>query len=485
LINVQLINAQTDNHLWAESYQRTLDNIFGVEGEVAQKVADALNARLTPAETVRAGDKPTQNPAAYDLFLRAEYLFNKARVSLDTAAMKPAIDLYQQAVAKDPGFALAWARLSYAQSSLRWFGGAGIDIRQLGNAARVNAQRALTLQPDLADANLAMGYSDYWGRRDYAAALKAFAAAQRARPNDTEAITASAYVLRRQGDYAAAIGRQQAALSLDPRNTELASNLAITYMYSRRYADAEAAFQRALALDPDNLDAKVEYAQTIVLGSGDVPRALAQVQGDAPLLKLQRAWLLTLQRKYREAIDVTESFADTPDNYGLTHQTGPRALTLGDLYLRAGDTSHAHTLLLQARQQIQAQLDEQSYNPVRLPIAWSFLADAELGLGNTDAALRAIRKSLELTIASHDHTDGPAQLGVNAGLYARIGRADLAVPLLEEVLASPDGGGDISPVMLQLDPTYDPIRNDPRYQALLKKYGSAEPATAMSGGGHG
>ena len=480
LINVQLIDARADNHLWAHAYTRTLDNIFGVEGEVAQEVADALKAKLSGAEQHNVAVIPTRNRAAYDLFLRAEYLANKSGISFDTALMKQAIALYRQAVAADPGFAVAWARLSWMQSLQAWFGGAGTPVPTLVSAARANAERAIALQPGSADALLAMGYSDYYGRSDYPAALRAFASALQARPNDADAMMATAFVLRRQGKFEPAITQLQAALQRDPRNSRSAFELALTQLMVRHYADAEDGYERALALDPDNLQAKVEYSQAILYGSGDVARALVQVQGDDPILKTQRVSLLTLQRKYAEAMHLLDGIADTPDNF--TYLNGPKAMILAGLYRLAGDEVHARALFQLALPLVRADLIAQGGNDINLSSVWSNLATVELGLGNDSAAMDAISKSEKLVAQSADRMAGPQTTLVNAQLYAEAHRPDQATAALQRVLEAPGAGWIYSPVMLRIDPAWDPIRNDPPFRTLLQKHAAAMSAASGSAG---
>ena len=476
LINVQLIDAHSDSHIWAQSYQRTLDNVFGVEGKVAEMIAQALKAKLSPAETRRLATALSPDPAANDLFLRAEYLANKGNINYDTASMKAAIALYQKAVTANPKFALALARLSYMQSHLAFLGGGGIAAPALVASARANAERALALQPDSADAHLAMGYSDYYGRSDYPAALKAFAAVLQARPNDADAMAATAFVLRRQGHFDAAIAQLQAALERDPRNTIIAFNLGVTDLTVRRYADAEQGFQRALALDPNNINAKLLYSYAIVFDSGNVERALAQVQGNDPQLKGQRVLLFYLQRNYHAAIELLDSIADTPDNFA--YRGGPKAMQLGNLYRLAGDTARARPLFEQALPQVRAELGAEAGSAIELSFVWGNIANVELGLGQTKAALAAIAKSQALVTQSGDHVNGPQNTLANAMLYAEAGRAGLAVPLLEQFFAAPGSGLDYAPLLLWIDPAWDPIHHDPRFQALLKKYAKYKPATA-------
>jgi TolB-like protein/lipoprotein NlpI len=479
LINVQLIDTRSDNHIWAQAYTRTLTNVFGVEGDVAEKVATALKAKLSPAETARLASDLSSNTAANDAFLRAEYQTNQGQINYDTASWKVAIPLYQQAIAQAPDFALAYARLSYAQSQLAWFGGGGMNIPQLIAAARKNAEQALKLAPNLAAAQLAMGYSDYWGRNDYAAALQAFATALKLRPNDADALAAQGYVERRQGRFDAAIASFQRALTLDPRNSALAFELGTTYMDVGRYPDAEGSFQRALALNPHNLNAKVNLSSTIVYATGDIPRALAAAQGDDPLLKLTRVSLLGYQRKYREALALLDTVPDTPDNFGPgSTSSGPKALLQAELYRLMGDMARARPLYAKALPQVRAMLAQ--LQGVNQALQWNTLATVELGLGNTSAGIEAIAKSQATLDRSHDNMYGPAGTEVNAALYAEAHRPDLAVPLLAKALATPGIGYYYAPVMLWLDPAWDPIRHDPGFQALLRKYAKYKPAVIYS-----
>ena len=473
LINVQLIDTQTDNHIWAQAYTRTLDNVFGVEGEVAEQIATALQAKLSPAQSATLAVVPTQNRAAYDLFLRAEYQAGKGLINYDTASWKAAIPLYRQAVEQDPNFALAWARLSYNESQLAWFGGGGEDVKQLNKQARADAERALQLQPQLAAAQLALGFNEYWGRGDYAAALSAFATALKLKPNDADALAAQAYVQRRQGYFDAAITLFQRALTLDPRNSALAFELGLTDMQASRFADAENAFQHALALDPDNLNAKVNYSNAILLSSGDIERALSVAQGDAPALKLQRVGLLTDQRKYREALALLDSVPDTPDNFSIG-SGGFKPLQQANLYWLMGDKTHAQPLYAKALPLLRRHL--KMVQGINLAFVWLQLANVQIGLGQTAAALDSIARSLAVVASIHDQVYGSITMLSNAQLYAQVRRPDLAVPLLAKALATPGIGSGYAPPMLWLDPLWDPIRHDPRFQALLTQYVQYKPA---------
>ncbi len=474
LVNVQLVDAASNTHLWAQSYRRTLANVFEVENEVAEKVARALKAELSPEEAKRLATSLSTNPAANDLFLRAEHLSHRGGIDYDTASFRQAIGLYREALAADPGFAQARAGLSFAESALVWFGGAGSDAQELRDDARAQAERALAQQPGLAAAHMAMGYSDYWGRGDYEAALKAFATALKLRPNDAMALAATGFVLRRQARFDSAIDALQQALTLDPRNTSLKAELGTTYMLTNDYVEAQRQFRQALDFDPGNVTAKRAYSDALVLYRGDLAHALAVARGNHPTLQLQRASILTNQRRYSEAIALLQRIPDTPENFPPL--SGPKALHLANLYWLADEHARARALYQQALTKIRARLAAEPGDVISQSAAWNAIASAELGLGNREAALAAIARSQSLAEQSDDHIYGPQQLKSNAILYAQAGRADLAVPLLRKVLAAPGIGAAYSPTMLWIGPGLDPIRDTPQFRALLKKYAQYKPS---------
>jgi TolB-like protein/predicted Zn-dependent protease len=469
LVNVQLIDTATDAHLWAQSYQRTLDNVFGVEGEVAGKVADALKARLTPAAVGRLATSLSDDPVADDLYLRAEDSLRRADTDFDTAQYRQAIALYRQAIARAPGFALALARLSYAESVLAWFRGGGEDVEQLQSDARRHADEVLSLAPDLPDAHIALGFSDYYGRGDYPAALRDFRRALDLRPNDDKALVALGYVLRRQGHFDAALDAMAQAQARDPRNSALALTRAETMMMLSRYGVADAMLARALALDPQNLQARFRRSYAMVLARGDIPAALAAAQGDEPAMRLWRVELLALQRNYGQALAVLEAVPDTPDNFSRA-RFGQKALRQAELLRLAGRPQQARVLYEKALPVALAAFRDSGDQRVREAELLTFVATAELGLGQDDAALQALAKSRELVARMRDFADGPSWKESIAATYARAGRADLAVPMLAEALETPGIGINYSPVMLRLDPAWDPIRDSAQFKALLARY---------------
>jgi len=470
LINVQLIDARTDNHLWADTYKRTLDDIFGVEGEVAGKIAASLQARLSPAESSRLAAVPTTNRAAYDAFLQAEYLVNRGNVEFTSDWYSKAIPFYEQALREDPGFVLAMARLSYAESFAFWF--AGRDDAGLANKASQHAQQALDRQPDSADALVAMGYAQYTGMDDFNAALGDFAAALKLRPHDPEILMASAFALRRQGQLAAAIDAFQEAVMRNPRSSFALQSLGETLLMAHRYGEADAALQRARAIDPGNTVALESLATSAVLANGDASRALALLVGDQPRLVSRRVGLLQMQGRYNDALALLKSMPMDFDGFGTA---GDRQLLLADLLRLTGKPDRARELCATALPQLRAQLDKLRSKRDQSG-AWTQIARALHGLGQDREALDALSRSQELARRSGDSIDYPRATTSNAGLYADMHRPDSAIALLQEILPGDRGGLYFSAASLWTDSSWDPIRNTPQFQALLKQHAQEKPA---------
>lgn len=477
LIDVRLIDARNAAHLWAQSYERRLDHIFGVEGEVAEQVASALLARLSTGESARLAEVPTSNEEAYDLFLHAEYLARQGDLHFRRSDLEAALPLYRQAIARDPNFALAYARLSYAEGAIVWYGSGEDDPERILAEGLVHARRALALQPQLVAGQLALGSLYLFGHEDYPRAIAAFTAALKLRPGDAEALALLGLTLRRQGRLDAALAKLQQTIALDPGNAVVATWLADTYATVGRDAEAERYYRRALSLEPGNGPAKVGYSVLVLARSGDLTRALNLAQGNS---ELERSWqlqLLTLQRRYPEALALREAIPDAIDT--LAYQSGPKALVLANLYRLMGDNARAGPLYVQALPQARARLARLAYSPMKSSFVWGHIAAAELGLGRTAEALASIRKSQVLAARSGNRFFGPWLSELNAALYAQASRPDLAVPLLAQALATP-GGRFYPPVMLWLDPAWDPIRKDPHFQVLLTQYAQYKPAVIPS-----
>ena len=483
LVNVQLIDARNDHHIWAESYTRTLKNVFSVEGEVAQKIADTLKARLSPDETRRLATTLSDDPAANDLYLQGEYFSHRGSINYDTAAMKQAIGFYRKAIARAPDFAQARAHLSINESELAWNGGGGTDTATLYADALDQAEQALKLAPDLADAQLALGFYNYWGRGDYPAALKAFSAALALRPNDIQALWGKAYVLRRQGRFHQAMGLFDKALALDPRNTSLFAERAGTLMALGQYDRAQQSFQRALALDPANATATAFSALAMVLQNGDLSGALAKAQGHNSREQMFRVYFLIWARKYDQALGMLHAMPDSPDTFNAAY-IGPKALYVAYLHELRGDPARARVFYARALPQARAQYASLSGSPpINQALSLIRVAQAELGLGRTRAGLADTDRALAMGKHSRDRYNLPQLMVRCARRYAQAGRADKAVPVLSAALDTPGVGSYFSPVMLWIDPAWDPIRKTPAFRALENKYARYRPASVPSNTG--
>ena len=468
-VNVQLIEAESDSHLWAESYDRDIKNIFSVESEVAQAVADALKATLLPAESARIANVPTKNPAAYDLFLKGQYLFSQLQNSASrdpVADGKAATEMYRRAVAADPDFALAYARLSYLQSYLHWY---GVDNSSaVVDDARASAEQALALQPDLPEAHLAMGYVHYWCHRDYAAALREFGIAQASLPNDAEVIAAIGYVHRRQGIADRGVPEIQQAMVLDPRNSLLPREVANSYTALRRYAEADAAYARSLAIFPGDIEAQEQRA-TSMMFSGDMAaaeRILEKIPADTNpqgSVSLIRYKLAMTQRQPDAAL---AAIAHSP-NWLMTrweHSLAPVSLLRGEALALKGEADAARAAFLEAEKELRGLLDKGQ----QVADAQSYLGLVYAGLGQKEAALKAGRAAVELLPMSRDVIVGAFYLERLARVEAQVGETQAAIDHLEQLLSS-SGGETVSIATLRVDPVWDPLRKDPRFQKLCEQ----------------
>ncbi len=477
-VNVQLIEAENDSHLWAETYDRDIKNVFSVESEVAQNVADALKATLLPAESARITNVPTKNPAAYDLFLKGQYLFSQLQNSASKDPVtdgKAAAEMYHRAIAADPGFALACARLSYLQSYLHWY---GVDN---GSAviedARAAAERALVLQPDLPEAHLAMGYVHYWCHRDYEAALREFGIAQASLPNDAEVVAAIGYVHRRQGIADRGVPEIQRAMVLDPRNSLLPREVANSYTALRRYAEADAAYARSLAIFPGDIEAQEQRAASMMY-SGDTEaaaRILEAIPGDTDPQGSVSLLRYKLAMTTHQPDAALAAIAHAP-NWLMTrweHSLAPLSLLRGEALALKGDAGAARSAFLEAERELQGLLDK----PHELADAQSYLGLVFAGLGQKEAALKSARAAVDLLPMSRDVIVGAFYLERLARVEAQVGETQSAIDHLEQLLSS-SGGETVSVATLRIDPVWDSIRNDPRFKTLLAKHSGSERSAA-------
>lgn len=474
-INLQLIDARSDTHLWAQNYDRDLKDVFAVQSDVAAQVADALKAKLLPAESARIGKVPTKNPQAYDLFLKAEYFLNQidSTSAKDPAGMElQAADLYERAIAADPDFALAYARLSFLKSYGYWRLSFNRRASTL-EAATMAAARAIELQPDLPEAHLAMGYVHYWGHRDYEAGLREFAIAQASLPNDKNVIAAIAFVHRRQGKLDEAVAGLQQAAALDPRDTRQPRDIADTLGYMRRYADALISNERALAIAPDNVEALVNRSAVLQM-SGDTAaakRALDAIPSDDDPQGSVTFARANLALRTRQPDDALAALAHAPDWISDNENNGraPSALLRARALALKGDAAPAREAFLDAQRLIEGSIRENGEQAV----ARINLADIHAGLGDKDAALKSARRATELIPISRDALDGSYYLAELARIEAQVGDAESALGHLRELLTAP-AGYVVSAASLGADPAWDPLRKDPRFATLIADARAAE-----------
>jgi TolB-like protein/Tfp pilus assembly protein PilF len=488
LINVQLIDAHSDNHLWAESYTRTLDNIFGVEGEVAQKVADALQARLTHAEQQNVAAIPTQNPAAYDWFLKAEYQGNKAFDSQDAADFKLAEADYRQAIALDPGFALAYARLAYWQMVGHWFV-APLTARELAEV-KATVDHALSLAPDLPDAHLALGFYYYWGYRRYADAAAQFEQVLQLAPNNVQALGGLAFIDRRRGQWPQALATLQQALLISPRDAELLGEYGRTLCTMRRYRESERQLTRSLTIEPGKTNNQDAPWTTRLVGFGDAPGARKAYDplpgwrldtpagGGAPIAAGEIVALINpivypdvFERNFDAALRAWDS---APVN-SAAEQLARRAARVA-IEVIAARQSAIQAECAQLRPPLETELAKYPDRIGNLQqVAW-----VDVCLGRNADAIAAARRISEVMPLSRDAYFGAYALAGLAEVEAHAGAKDQALQLIDQLMAMPTGDV-MSVTRLKLDPVWDPLRGDPRFQALLKKYAPSQPDSAASG----
>jgi TolB-like protein/Tfp pilus assembly protein PilF len=466
-INLQLIDAHNDSHLWAQSYNRELKDIFAVEAEVAQKVADALKAQLVPTETARVASVPTQNPVAYELYLRANSHANRAydQDVLVPPELPPAITLYQQALGADPQFALAAAGLARAHMHMYFYAPDRTEKRLAD--AKTAADRALALQPGLGEAHHALALYHYWGYRDYAAAVEQLQLARQTMPNSADVVILLAAIERRQGRGAEAIAGFQQATLLDPRSSFALDQLAFTYSALRRYAEADRAFAQAVAVTRDPKDEQISLAINTVAWKGDVAplrAALAALEPGSDAYTGNLASFYALHwwsRDYATALSAghTSTDSDWSDQANIFL---PRNLYLAWAHQAAGDAAKATESYSLVQKTASAALLQQP-DVAELHLALAF---ANAGLGLKDEAIREGKRAGELLPVSRDALSGSSMQVWLAQLYVRVGDYDSAFDLLRPAMRQ-FSGQFFSPALLKLDPNWDPLRKNPRFEQLL------------------
>jgi tetratricopeptide (TPR) repeat protein len=462
-VNVQLINANNDEHIWAEDYDRDLTDVFAIQTDLAQKIASALQAKLSPNEKERFDRRPTQNPDAYLLFIQAHDYANRPDMFRDTSLK--AEQLFEQATKLDPNFALAFAGLSMVES---WLYHSSDPVPARREKARTAANEALRLQPDLPEGHLALGFSYYYGDRDYERALAEFEIAKRGLPNEAQAYMAIGAIQRRQGRWVESTANLEKAAELDPKNSSVLLNLGYNYMATRNFEAADKIFDRGIEAAPESFGSRALKSELAIRWKGDVSVAEKELASMPPgvdpqgLVTLGRAGVLTLQRKFKEALQVIQQFRGETLLVRAS-VTCPKASLEGTLYLYLDDKVNAHSAFERARIIAEQLVRENPDDAARHGQLGLILA----GLGQKDAAIAEGKRAVELLPESQDAFDGPDVTVVLAQIYAWTGESDEAFRLLDHLLVVPNG---ITVPGLKLDPVWDPLRKDQRYQALIDKY---------------
>jgi TolB-like protein/Tfp pilus assembly protein PilF len=466
-VNVQLIKAATDSHLWAETFDRKLTDIFSVESEVAKTIADQLRAKLTGQEEKLIAAKPTDNPEAYDAYLRGLTFALKAATT--SANALGAQKYLREAVRLDPKFALAWALLSYVDSRSYL----SLTLQQtaaLRDEARDAAETALALQPNLGEALHAKGFYHYACLKDYDTAVLYFDQARELLPNSSRIPESLAYVARRRGQWDPSESYFNEAERLDPRNVSLLTQHALSYVLRRRFSEARRKLDQVLDITPNDLDTLVEKAAT-AQGEGDLAGAAAILAPlkpkatDSRALETQ-AYQAILERRPAEIIGRLTEILARPD-LALGYINGQLRFWLGWAQDTAGDRAAAQESWKLARSELEAFLKEQPQNITVI----GDLALINMGLGDNAAALTLADRGLAITPIERDAVDGPQPIEILARVAAGAGEADRAITSLEKLLRIPyaaplASGVPLTPALIRLDPMFDRLRKDPRFEKL-------------------
>jgi TolB-like protein/Tfp pilus assembly protein PilF len=467
-VNVQLIKAANDSHLWADTFDRKLTDIFSVESEVAKAIAEQLRAKLTGEEEQIIVAKPTDNPEAYDAYLRG--LAYTLKTGFTPANSFGAQKYLKEAVSLDPKFALGWALLSFADSR-GYFTRALQPTVALREEARQAAETALALEPNLGEAILAKGYYYYLCLKNYDAAVRYFEQARQLLPNSSKIPESLALVARRRGQWDRSEVYFNEAERLDPRNVNLLTSRAFSYMSLRRFPQALRKLDQVLNITPDDVDTLAQKAG-IAQAEGDLSRASAILAplhppADDPSALETQIYQAILERRPAQSISRLKELLAKPDP-SLGFYNGELRFWLGWAQEVAGDHAAAQETWRQACSELETFLKEQpeNYNLVQ------DLALTHMGLGEKTAALALAEQAIAMIPIEKDAIDGTGSIDILARVAARLGEPERAIAALQQLLSIPSGSQlasyyvPLTPALLRLDPMFDPLRNDPRFQKL-------------------
>ena len=468
-VNVHLVNVQTGSQLWAETYDRKLSDIFSVETEIAKGIAESLQAKLTGREEQALAAKPTNNPQAYDAYLRG--LAFEARSNYSSDALFKAIEFYDLAVRLDPNFALAWARLSGVHALL--YSNRRDTTAARRDAAKEALENAQRLQPNSPETLLFTGYYQYWMLQDYGLAKATFGRVSKMLPGNSEVLYALAAIARSEGHWDESVAYWERGLALNPRNTALLTEVAFTYAALRQFPKAEKLYDRALDILPNEVSIMALKA-SIYQAEGNLQEAaklLARVNletnSDVAIRIRLTQW--RLERNHTEATHWVQGRQDRLRLFSGIDK-GSKQLGNALVYRVAGDTAQAKAFAEQARNTIEPLRKEQPDNAfvaAALAVAYAMLDEKE-------SALNEAQRAITLLPSNKDRLSGPAFEENLALVEMIIGENTRAIATLTRLLQTPYGGWlysptPITPALLRLDPIWDPLRADPVFQKLCEE----------------
>ena len=459
-VSVTLTDALTNRTLWANTFDRDLTDIFTIQSEIALEIARALDARLTVTEELQMGLQPTENAHAYELYMRARDYFNQPGAQENNFRMTESLLI--RSIEHDTGFAHAYALLSRVYTSLYWFNYE--SNREILEKSLMNAEKALELQPNLADSYMALGYYHYQGHRNYSDALENFNIALEFQPNNADIISSIGFVERRLGNFEESIVMVDKAISLDPRNLNLMFNNAQSKMLTRRHEAAEQDYLRVLEFAPNLSVIKVLITLNRILWKADID-AVKHFFADNPDLRedVTGDWM-RLQMLIGDFEGILQTLEDVPRELyeGQLFLYTPSFLRAVAIDL-SGDKSGARTYYLNALDEYLNMDDEYSNDP-RYRMA---LGRIYAGLDQVDEAVYHGKAAVKIIEEMVDALEAPTYNNELAIIYAAIEQADEAVAIIRELLSQP---GYMTYARLSIEPAWNPIRNTPQFQALLNEY---------------